>query len=112
MCARHRPQRRDASTDGAANWTTPTTLRASHVSAVLADNKDAHTLYVGVVNDASTAACSIPMMPHNMVAEGFRPRRKGRVRALSRLRRTLRAGTNTACIRLSQRGEWHAMNVV
>ncbi|HYW38847.1 MAG TPA: transcriptional regulator, partial [Terriglobales bacterium] len=41
-----------ASTDGASNWTTSNHGYAHrYVSAILADNKDASTLYVGVVND-------------------------------------------------------------
>jgi len=41
-----------ASTDGASNWTTSNKGYAHrYVSAILADNKDASTLYVGVVND-------------------------------------------------------------
>ncbi|MFZ1129360.1 MAG: transcriptional regulator [Terriglobales bacterium] len=41
-----------ASTDGASNWTTSNHGYAHrYVSAVLADNKDASTLYVAVVND-------------------------------------------------------------
>jgi len=41
-----------ASTDGASNWTTSNHGYAHrYVSAILADNKDANTLYVGVVND-------------------------------------------------------------
>ena len=41
-----------ASTDGATNWTTSNKGYAHrYVSAILADNKDASTLYVGVVND-------------------------------------------------------------
>ncbi len=41
-----------ASTDGASNWTTSNHGYAHrYVSALLADNKDAGTLYVGVVND-------------------------------------------------------------
>jgi photosystem II stability/assembly factor-like uncharacterized protein len=41
-----------ASTDGASNWTTSNHGYAHrYVSAILADNKDARTLYVGVVND-------------------------------------------------------------
>ena len=41
-----------ASTDGASTWTTSNHGYAHrYVSAILADNKDASTLYVGVVND-------------------------------------------------------------
>ena len=41
-----------ASTDGASNWTTSNHGYAHrYVSAILADNRDASTLYVGVVND-------------------------------------------------------------
>ena len=41
-----------ASTDGASNWTTSNHGYAHrYVSAIMADNKDASTLYVGVVND-------------------------------------------------------------
>jgi photosystem II stability/assembly factor-like uncharacterized protein len=41
-----------ASTDGAATWTTSNKGYAHrYVSAILADSKDAHTLYVAVVND-------------------------------------------------------------
>jgi photosystem II stability/assembly factor-like uncharacterized protein len=41
-----------ASTDGAYNWTTSNHgYTHRYVSAILADNKDASTLYVGVVND-------------------------------------------------------------
>ena len=41
-----------ASTDGASNWTTSNHGYAHrYVSAILTDNKDASTLYVGVVND-------------------------------------------------------------
>src|ERR1700693_117226 len=41
-----------ASTDGASNWTTSNKGYAHrYVSAILTDNKDASTLYVGVVND-------------------------------------------------------------
>lgn len=40
------------STDGTANWATSNKGYAHrYVSALLADNKDPHTLYVGVVND-------------------------------------------------------------
>src|SRR5208337_1790670 len=41
-----------ASTDGASNWTTSNHGYAHrYVSAILGDNRDASTLYVGVVND-------------------------------------------------------------
>jgi photosystem II stability/assembly factor-like uncharacterized protein len=41
-----------ASTDGASKWTTSNHgYTHRYVSAILADNKDANTLYVGVVND-------------------------------------------------------------
>ena len=41
-----------ASSDGASSWTTSNHGYAHrYVSAILADNKDASTLYVGVVND-------------------------------------------------------------
>jgi photosystem II stability/assembly factor-like uncharacterized protein len=41
-----------ASTDGASKWTTSNKGYAHrYVSAILADNKDVNTLYVGVVND-------------------------------------------------------------
>ena len=104
-----------ASTDGAANWTTSNHGYAHrYVSAVLADNKDAHTLYVGVVNDREYGGVfySHDAGQHwSQKASGLGGKD---VFALKQAPNgTLLAGTNHGVYSLDRNGgEWHAMNVV
>jgi len=92
-----------ASTDGAANWTTSNHGYAHrYVSAVLADNKDAHTLYVGVVNDREYGGVFYSMMPDNTGRRRLPASAERTCSRLSRLRteRCWRAPI-TACTRSS-----------
>ncbi len=103
------------STDGASNWTTSNHGYAHrYVSAVLADNKDVHTLYVGVVNDREYGGVfySHDAGQHwSQKAAGLGGKD---VFALKQAPNgTLLAGTSHGVYSLEPNGsEWHSMNVV
>jgi photosystem II stability/assembly factor-like uncharacterized protein len=104
-----------ASTDGASNWTTSNKGYAHrYVSAILADNKDASTLYVGVVNDREYGGV---FYSHD-AAQHWQQKAAGLggkdVFALKQASGgTLVAGTNHGIYSLERNGsEWHSLNVV
>jgi len=104
-----------ASTDGANNWTTSNKGYAHrYVSAVLADNKDASTLYVGVVNDREYGGV---FYSHD-AGQHWLQKAAGLggkdVFALKQAASgTLVAGTNHGMYSLERNGsDWHSMNVV
>jgi photosystem II stability/assembly factor-like uncharacterized protein len=104
-----------ASSDGASTWSTSNHGYAHrYVSAVLADNKDDHTLYVGVVNDREFGGVfySHDAGQHwSQKAAGLGGKD---VFALKQAANgTLVAGTNRGVYSLERNGsEWHSMNVV
>ncbi len=104
-----------ASMNGAATWETSNHGYAHrYVSALLADNQDANTLYVGVVNDREYGGVfySHDNGQHWMQkAAGLGGRD---VFALKQAPNgTLVAGTNKGVFALEHNGsEWHGMNVV
>lgn len=104
-----------ASTDGASNWTTSNKGYAHrYVSAILADNKDASTLYVGVVNDREYGGV---FYSHD-AGQHWQQKAAGLggkdVFALKQASTgELVAGTNHGMYSLERNGsEWHAMNTV
>jgi photosystem II stability/assembly factor-like uncharacterized protein len=104
-----------ASTDGASNWTTSNKGYAHrYVSAILADNKDANTLYVGVVNDREYGGV---FYSHD-AGQHWLQKAAGLggkdVFALKQASSgTLVAGTNHGMYSLERNGgEWRPMNVV
>src|SRR5271166_5183844 len=104
-----------ASTDGANNRTTSNKGYAHrYVSAVLADNKDASTLYVGVVNDREYGGV---FYSHD-AGQHWLQKAAGLggkdVFALKQAASgTLVAGTNHGMYSLERNGsDWHSMNVV
>ena len=104
-----------ASTDGASNWTTSNNGYAHrYVSALLADNKDANTLYVGVVNDREYGG----VFHSHDAGQHWLQKAAGLggkdVFALKQAASgTLVAGTNHGIYSLEHNGtEWHPMNVV
>jgi photosystem II stability/assembly factor-like uncharacterized protein len=104
-----------ASTNGAATWTTSNHGYAHrYVSALLADNQDANTLYVGVVNDREYGGVfySHDNGQHwSQKAAGLGGRDVFTLKQASN--GMLVAGTNKGIFSLEHNGsEWHAMNVV
>ncbi len=104
-----------ASTDGASTWTTSNHGYAHrYVSAILADNKDASTLYVGVVNDREYGG----VFHSNDAGQHWLQKAAGLggndVFALKQAPSgMLVAGTNHGVYSLERNGsEWHPMNVV
>ena len=104
-----------ASTDGASNWTTSNHGYAHrYVSSILADNKDASTLYVGVVNDREYGGV---FYSHD-AGQHWQQKAAGLggkdVFALKQAPSgMLVAGTNHGVYSLERNGsEWHSMNVV
>ncbi len=104
-----------ASTNGAATWTTSNHGYAHrYVSALLADNQNAGTLYVGVVNDREYGGV---FYSHDngqhwlQKATGLGGRDVFVLKQTDR--GTLVAGTNRGVFELERNGsEWHPLNVV
>jgi photosystem II stability/assembly factor-like uncharacterized protein len=104
-----------ASTDGASTWATSNTgYTHRYVSAILADNKDAGTLYVGVVNDREYGGVfySHDSGQHWMQkAAGLGGKDVFALKQASN--GMLLAGTNHGVYALEHNsGEWRPMNVV
>ncbi len=104
-----------ASIDGSATWATSNKGYAHrYVSAILADNKDANTLYVGVVNDREYGGV---FYSHD-AGQHWQQKAAGLggkdVFALKQSANgMLVAGTNHGVYSLERSGnEWHSMNVV
>jgi photosystem II stability/assembly factor-like uncharacterized protein len=104
-----------ASTDGASTWTTSNHGYAHrYVSAILADNKDASTLYVGVVNDREYGG----VFHSNDAGQHWSQKAAGLggkdVFALKQAPSgMLVAGTNHGMYSLERNAsEWHPMNVL
>src|ERR1035438_4202981 len=104
-----------ASTDGASNWTTSNHGYAHrYVSAILTDNKDASTLYVGVVNDREYGG----LFYSHDAGQHWSQKAAGLggkdVFALKQAPSgMLVAGTNHGVYSLERNAsEWHSMNVV
>jgi photosystem II stability/assembly factor-like uncharacterized protein len=104
-----------ASADGASSWTTSNHGYAHrYVSAILADNQDASTLYVGVVNDREYGG----VFHSNDAGQHWLQRAAGLggkdVFALKQAPNgMLVAGTNHGVYSLEHNAsEWHSMNVV
>ena len=104
-----------ASTDGASTWTTSNHgYTHRYVSAILADNKDASSLYVGVVNDREYGG----MFHSRDAGQHWLQKAAGLggkdVFALKQAPSgMLVAGTNHGVYSLERNGsEWHPMNVV
>ena len=104
-----------ASTDGASNWTTSNHGYAHrYVSAILADNKDANTLYVGVVNDREYGGV---FYSHDAGQHWLQKAAGLGGKDVFALKQapsgTLVAGTNHGMFSLEHNAsEWHPMNVV
>jgi photosystem II stability/assembly factor-like uncharacterized protein len=104
-----------ASTDGASNWTTSNHGYAHrYVSAILADNKDASTLYVGVVNDREYGGVFYSKDAGQHWLQKAAGLGGKDVFALKQaLSGMLVAGTNHGMYSLERGGnDWHPMNVV
>jgi len=104
-----------ASTDGASSWT-PSNKGYAHryVSAILADNKDASTLYVGVVNDREYGGVFYSKDAGQHWLQKAAGLGGKDVFALKQASSgMLVAGTNHGMYSLEHSGsEWHPMNVV
>ena len=104
-----------ASTDGASNWTTSNKGYAHrYVSAILADNKDASTLYVGVVNDREYGGV---FYSHDAGQHWLQKAAGLGGKDVFALKQApsgmLVAGTNHGMFSLDHNAsEWHPMNVV
>jgi len=104
-----------ASTDGASNWTTSNKGYAHrYVSAILADNKDASTLYVGVVNDREYGGV---FYSHDAGQHWLQKAAGLGGKDVFALKQApsgmLVAGTNHGMFSLEHNAsEWHPMNVV
>jgi photosystem II stability/assembly factor-like uncharacterized protein len=104
-----------ASTDGASNWTTSNKGYAHrYVSAVLADHKDAHTLYVAVVNDREYGGV---FYSHDAGQHWLQKATGLGGKDVFALKQAptgmLVAGTNHGVYALEPNaGEWHSLNVV
>jgi len=103
------------STDGASNWTTSNKgYTHRYVSAILADNRDASALYVGVVNDREYGG----VFHSHDAGQHWLQKAAGLggkdVFALKQAPSgTLVAGTNHGVYSLERNAsEWHSMNVV
>jgi photosystem II stability/assembly factor-like uncharacterized protein len=104
-----------ASTDGANSWSTSNHGYAHrYVSALLADNKNANTLYVGLVNDREYGG----VFYSNDAGQKWSQKADGLggkdVFALKQAPNgTLIAGTNHGVYSLERNGaQWHSLNVV
>ena len=104
-----------ASTDGTASWS-PSNKGYAHryVSAILADNKDANTLYVGVVNDREFGGVFYSKDAGQHWLQKAAGLGGKDVFALKQAASgTLVAGTNHGMYSLERNGsEWHPMNVL
>jgi photosystem II stability/assembly factor-like uncharacterized protein len=104
-----------ASTDGASNWTTSNKGYAHrYVSAILTDNKDATTLYVGVVNDREYGGV---FYSHDAGQHWLQKAAGLGGKDVFALKQApsgmLVAGTNHGMFSLEHNaGEWRSMNVV
>ena len=104
-----------ASTDGASNWTTSNKGYAHrYVSAILTDNKDASTLYVGVVNDREYGGV---FYSHDAGQHWLQKAAGLGGKDVFALKQApsgmLVAGTSHGMFSLEHNAsEWHAMNVV
>jgi photosystem II stability/assembly factor-like uncharacterized protein len=104
-----------ASTDGATNWTTSNKGYAHrYVSAILTDNKDASTLYVGVVNDREYGGV---FYSHDAGQHWLQKAAGLGGKDVFALKQApsgmLVAGTNHGMFSLEHNAsEWHPMNVV
>jgi photosystem II stability/assembly factor-like uncharacterized protein len=104
-----------ASTDGASNWTTSNKGYAHrYVSAILTDNKDASTLYVGVVNDREYGGA---FYSHDAGQHWLQKAAGLGGKDVFALKQApsgmLVAGTNHGMFSLEHNAsEWHPMNVV
>jgi photosystem II stability/assembly factor-like uncharacterized protein len=104
-----------ASTDGASTWTTSNKGYAHrYVSAILADNKDASTLYVGVVNDREYGGV---FYSHDSGQHWLQKAAGLGGKDVFTLKQApngmLVAGTNHGVYSLEHNAsEWHSMNVV
>ena len=104
-----------ASTDGASNWTTSNKGYAHrYVSAILTDNKDASTLYVGVVNDREYGGA---FYSHDAGQHWLQKAAGLGGKDVFALKQApsgmLVAGTNHGVFSLEHNAsEWHPMNVV
>jgi photosystem II stability/assembly factor-like uncharacterized protein len=104
-----------ASTNGASAWSTSNQGYAHrYVSAILADNKDAKTLYVGVVNDREYGGVFYSQDAGQHWLQKAAGLGGKDVFALKQVSSgTLVAGTNHGMYSLERNGsEWHPMNVV
>jgi photosystem II stability/assembly factor-like uncharacterized protein len=104
-----------ASTNGASAWSTSNQGYAHrYVSAILADNKDAKTLYVGVVNDREYGGVFYSQDAGQHWLQKAAGLGGKDVFALKQASSgTLVAGTNHGMYSLERNGsEWHPMNVV
>jgi photosystem II stability/assembly factor-like uncharacterized protein len=104
-----------ASIDGAATWS-PSNKGYAHryVSALLADNKNVNTLYVGVVNDREFGGVFYSHdAGHNWLQKATGLGGKDVFALKQTAGGTLIAGTNHGVYSLERGGsEWHPMNVV
>jgi len=104
-----------ASSDGAQTWTTSNHGYAHrYVSAILADNKDADTFYVGVVNDREYGGV---FYTHDAGQHWLQKSAGLGGRDVFALKQasngTILAGTNRGVFALDRNAsEWHPMNVV
>ena len=104
-----------ASTDGASNWTTSNHGYAHrYVSAILADNKTASTLYVGIVNDREYGGV---FYSHDAGQHWLQKAAGLGGKDVFALKQAssgmLVAGTNHGMYSLEHNAsEWHSMNVV
>jgi photosystem II stability/assembly factor-like uncharacterized protein len=104
-----------ASTDGAARWTTSNKGYAHrYVSSILADNRDANTLYVGVVNDREYGGV---FYTHDAGQNWLQKATGLGGRDVFALQQAasgqLIAGTSHGMFALERNGSaWHSMNVV
>ena len=104
-----------ASTDGASNWTTSNKGYAHrYVSAILTDNKDASTIYVGVVNDREYGGV---FYSHDAGQHWLQKAAGLGGKDVFALKQApsgmLVAGTNHGVFSLEHNAsEWHPMNVV
>jgi photosystem II stability/assembly factor-like uncharacterized protein len=104
-----------ASTDGASKWSTSNKGYAHrYVSAILADNKDASTLYVGVVNDREYGGVFYSKdAGKNWLQKAAGLGGKDVFALKQASTGQLVAGTNHGMYSLERNGsEWHPMNVV
>src|SRR6202167_1209756 len=104
-----------ASTNGASTWTTSNQGYAHrYVSAILADNKDANTLFVGVVNDREYGGVFYSHdAGQHWLQKAAGPGGKDVFALKQAPNGTLVAGTNHGMYSLERNGSgWRTMNVV